>query len=158
MLPRFSRKGAYRPLVDAEPAAAYFRRHILLLFVGVTTTAACIFLYTAQLVDLWTSIEDPPPPGTRLPPLYSDYHASELQLPQQDWGRTSPADDEKFFFVAGHVRGTEDFISFQLLHPRPAPGGILHLSCSRVYWVLNRSWLGQCPSRTFTERVPSVSF
>ncbi|KAI0333985.1 hypothetical protein GY45DRAFT_1243411 [Cubamyces sp. BRFM 1775] len=40
-----------------------------------------------------------------LPPTYHTYHEAELRLPQHDWSRSRPAPHEKFFFVAGHVRG-----------------------------------------------------
>ena len=40
-----------------------------------------------------------------LPPTYHAYHQAELQLPQHDWSRRRPAPHQKFFFVAGHVRG-----------------------------------------------------
>ncbi|KAI0794616.1 hypothetical protein C8Q74DRAFT_1445936 [Fomes fomentarius] len=40
-----------------------------------------------------------------LPPLYSSYHEAELRLPQHHWNNTTPAEDEKFFYVAGHLHG-----------------------------------------------------
>ncbi|KAI9066483.1 hypothetical protein FKP32DRAFT_1565787 [Trametes sanguinea] len=47
----------------------------------------------------------PPKSSYPLPPTYSQYHKTELRLPQHHWDRVSPAAEERFFFVAGHVRG-----------------------------------------------------
>ncbi|CDO73384.1 hypothetical protein BN946_scf185013.g18 [Trametes cinnabarina] len=45
------------------------------------------------------------PSSYAYPPTYAEFHQAELQLPQHLWNRTHPARSERFFFVAGHVRG-----------------------------------------------------
>ncbi|KAH9940544.1 uncharacterized protein BXZ73DRAFT_88761 [Epithele typhae] len=52
----------------------------------------------------WVHRKDPPA-GAVLPPLYSEYHAAELQLPQHNWSKTQPDWEDRFFFVAGHTSG-----------------------------------------------------
>ncbi|KAH9885452.1 hypothetical protein C8Q73DRAFT_304313 [Cubamyces lactineus] len=49
----------------------------------------------------------PPPPTitSPLPPLYENYHHTELSLSQHHWDQKRPRKDEKFLFVAGHSRG-----------------------------------------------------
>ncbi|KAJ2968543.1 hypothetical protein NUW54_g13184 [Trametes sanguinea] len=45
-------------------------------------------------------------PGRRLPPLYGQYHAYEHRLPQHHWNAPSHASEPKYFWVAGHGRGS----------------------------------------------------
>lgn len=44
-------------------------------------------------------------PGKRLPPLYSQYHQYELDLPQHHWDSTSHESEPKYLFVSGHTWG-----------------------------------------------------
>ncbi|KAI0768689.1 hypothetical protein BD413DRAFT_629446 [Trametes elegans] len=90
-------------------------RCCLYLFAGFTFVFACVFL-TREAYILWKappvlpgntagdlSWQERPLPQA-LPPLYFAYHDAEERLSQQDWTRTSPAEHDKFFFVAGHTR------------------------------------------------------
>ncbi|KAI0829867.1 hypothetical protein BC628DRAFT_1359061 [Trametes gibbosa] len=79
------------------------------LLTGYLLVRVSFTLLPARKPDL-TPIPEPEaefhaPAPHILPPLYSSFHTSELQLPQQDWSRTHPTEDEKFLFVAGHTRG-----------------------------------------------------
>ena len=105
MLTKFASDG-YR-LVGGAESRAYVRRRLLSLLVVVFLLSTSALLWTAittgRLRLPWTY--QVPPPGTYLPPLYSQYHTAELELPQHNWSHTRPGEDERFFFVAGHVRG-----------------------------------------------------
>ena len=54
--------------------------------------------------------------GMRLPPLYSQYHNYELNLPQHHWHAKSHEDEPKFFFVPGHSRGTNVRSALSSMH------------------------------------------
>ncbi|KAI0640151.1 hypothetical protein C8Q77DRAFT_1153040 [Trametes polyzona] len=65
-----------------------------------------VFSSNAAVLPTPQIYHGPPLPNTpAYPPTYSEYHENELQLPQHHWDRLHTADDQKFFFVAGHTRG-----------------------------------------------------
>ncbi|KAI0743492.1 hypothetical protein C8Q80DRAFT_1272186 [Daedaleopsis nitida] len=99
MLPRFATY--YRPLVSDR--APWTRSRYTYLAAGLTVFLASLYLlgrYRSQ-APLLPPVVDVPSPQ---PPLYSEYHEAELRLPQQDWDKKWPSEDEKFLFVAGHTR------------------------------------------------------
>ncbi|KAI0781336.1 hypothetical protein BD413DRAFT_464016 [Trametes elegans] len=45
-------------------------------------------------------------PGKKLPPLYPQYHRHEHNLPQHHWNTPSHEAEPKYFWIAGHGRGS----------------------------------------------------
>ncbi|KAI8981365.1 hypothetical protein BD414DRAFT_492453 [Trametes punicea] len=97
-------------LADSRPAWAF--SWLLMALAG------CLLVFHYFLLNDWdtrsrskTDLADVNLPQSPtldphlLPPTFFEYHEAELRLPQHHWSRTHPASGEKFFFVAGHVRG-----------------------------------------------------
>ena len=101
VLPKYLSSDGCRP--DRRP---FSRRRAVSLFAAAAVLSTCALAWTARFQLGWPKQYPVPPPGTSLPPLYSEYHEAELRLPQQSWNSTRPRGDEGFFFVAGHVRGS----------------------------------------------------
>lgn len=53
----------------------------------------------------WQEYPSPPTPAVLPPPLYSEFHYAQLQLPHQDWSKTKPSENERFFLAASHAYG-----------------------------------------------------
>ncbi|TBU44070.1 hypothetical protein BD309DRAFT_959243 [Dichomitus squalens] len=98
MLPRYSREFLLSGF-DSKPTVT--RRNFL---VGIV-----VFALVVSGAYAWRQLGRPGliaiPPTELAPPLYTEYHEAELHLPQHDWSKTRPGDGQRFFFVAGHVRG-----------------------------------------------------
>jgi len=82
-----------RRLVYFQAAAAAF----VILVIALTSkiyanVSSGLPLYTFRTFD-------------RLPPLYSRFHAYELQLPQHDRNSTKETQEVKYLWIANHVRG-----------------------------------------------------
>ena len=108
MLPGCStRASGYRYTLLGGRTPTFTRTRIGFLVAGLVFVA-CIGVAVRTFVDfetfpLWPTSSTPS--VNDLPPLYAQYHASELRLPQQDWNRTQPAEHEKYFFVSGFLIG-----------------------------------------------------
>ena len=80
------------------------RRRVFIVAAGLISTCTIVWAVASGGLPFWRRLKEPPP-GTVLPPLYAEYHEAELRLPQQNWDITEPMEGEKFFYVAGHIRG-----------------------------------------------------
>ncbi|KAM5543118.1 hypothetical protein V8D89_002992 [Ganoderma adspersum] len=104
MLPGFTtRSSGYRYTFLRVRTPTSTRTRTGFLAAGLIVIA-CICIAVQMFVDfeafsIWPAPQTPSLHD--LPPLYSYYHDRELRLPQQDWNRTGPKEDEKYFYVSG---------------------------------------------------------
>ena len=109
MLPRFFTHSGYRLLGVDRPVFPK-GRPLYYCVAGAAFVLACLYLATTDLDALSFGWSSHAPSSHDLPPLYTEYHNAELSLPHQDWKKTEPSKGERFFFVAGHTRGTSSFV------------------------------------------------
>ncbi|KAI1785376.1 hypothetical protein LXA43DRAFT_1038444, partial [Ganoderma leucocontextum] len=100
-----SRSSGYRYTLLGVRTPTITRTRIGFLVAGLIVVA-CVGIAIQTFVDfetfpLWPA--GPIPSLHDLPPLYSQYHAREVRLPQQDWDRTRPGEHEKYFYVSGFL-------------------------------------------------------
>ncbi|KAI0738711.1 hypothetical protein C8Q80DRAFT_1113459 [Daedaleopsis nitida] len=100
----------------------------------------------------WTFLTPVPPhpsvPHTT-PPLYSAYHEEILRLPQHNWNQSRPRDDEKFFYVAGHLHGLGWNNALQEL----LFNAYLAYRSGRSNVFSNYTWEEQMPYATYNGRI-----
>ena len=102
-----TRSSGYRYTLLGTRTPTFTRTRLGFLITGfIVIACACVATRTFVDFEAFSIWPVPHTPSLHdLPPLYSHYHDCELRLPQQDWNRVEPKENEKYFYVSGFRTG-----------------------------------------------------